>query len=81
MARIDEAAASLGLSRSDFLRRAASDLVSDVVGGGDVGKVGVRGRGLERPQMLDAGCPKNSYCLFVRSVSGSRVCGTCGVER
>jgi hypothetical protein len=79
--RIDRAAAQLGISRSDFIRRAVSDEVREVLGGGDVSTVGVRGRAKEKANMMDGNCPKNSYCVFIRDSNRNRICQTCGFKR
>lgn len=81
VARIDGAAQKLGVSRSEFIRIAVSDAISDVVGGEAVGVVGVRGKAKEKAAMMDDRCPKNSYCIFVKDASRVPTCRTCGFRR
>lgn len=79
--RIDAAARQLGLSRSDFIRRAVSEFLQDVAGGTEVGIVGKRGKAKEKAAYMDANCPRNPYCMFVKEASGSRICRTCGYRK
>lgn len=79
--RIDQAASTLGLSRSDFIRRAVSEFLQDVAGGSEVGVVGKRGKAKEKASTLDGNCPRNSYCVFVKDSDRSRVCRTCGYRK
>lgn len=81
LVRVDSAAQIVGVSRSDFVRDCVSERVAEIVGGGDVKALTGRGKAKEKPVTLDANCPKNPYCLFVKDSAGARVCGTCGFRK
>lgn len=79
--RIDQAADTLHLSRSDFIRKAVTEAVTSQLGGAAVTAVGVRGKAVEKSVGLDENCPKNRYCIFTKIQDGGTICSTCGYRK
>jgi hypothetical protein len=79
--KLDQAAQTLGLTRSDFLRQATSDLINTATGADPVEKTGTRGKQQEKAVFLNSTCPKNDYCRFIKNAKGTKTCQTCGYTR
>jgi predicted DNA-binding protein len=82
VARIDAAAERTGVSRSDFIRRAIEHELAKLGDTGAVTGVRVRGKAAKATAKYPyPDCPKGPQCQFARTVTGIRVCSTCGVKR
>ena len=80
--KLDAAAKMSGMNRSDFIRLAVSEKVASM-GVSQESLAAKDGRGEAKSKNSPGpfpDCPKSSNCKFQRSVTGIRVCATCGLK-
>ena len=81
--KLDAAARTAGMSRSDFIRRAVTEMVGRYTGS-DVSLESAKVRGVaaskvDRKMPFDD-CPRNSACRLQRLATGVKLCSTCGIK-
>jgi hypothetical protein len=82
--KLDAAAKAAGLTRSDFVRRAVTELVARYTG--ERKPMEAAGtRGPAAPKQSSKGypfpdCPKNPACKFQKLPTGIKLCQTCGIK-
>lgn len=81
--KLDAAARTAGLSRSDFIRRAVTELVGKYTGTEvSIESAKVRGAALPKVdrKMPFADCPRNPACRLQRLPTGVKLCSSCGIK-
>lgn len=83
VAKVDGIARSMGITRSEFIRKALTEALSRYAGD-DTPVTGVQVRGKEKPK--SAGyqydtCPKGPQCQWVKAPTGIKICTTCKIKR
>lgn len=81
--RIDAVAKQMGMSRSEFTRKALSEALAKYTAE-DTPVTGVQVRGKAKKgasKYKYDGCPSNPQCQFVKAPTGVKICTSCGVKR
>lgn len=85
VAKVDAISQRMGMSRSDFIRKALTEALAKYAGD-DTPVTGVKVRGKEKPKTpgstypYDA-CPKGPQCQWVKAPTGIKICTTCKIKR
>lgn len=81
--KLDAAARSAGMTRSDFIRQAVTELVARYTRT-DVALEAASGRGpaavKEDRKMPFPDCPKNTACKLQKLPTGIKLCATCNIK-
>lgn len=81
--KLDAAARTAGMTRSDFIRKAVTELVARYTSH-DAPLEAAPGRGQAAPKvdrkMPFADCPRNVACKLQRLPTGVKLCSTCGIK-
>ena len=81
--KIDRAAHIIGMSRSEFIRKALTEALAKYAGD-DTPVTGVKVRGKEKPKGSNyphSTCPKGPQCQWVKAPTGIKICTTCKIRR
>lgn len=84
VAKVDAVSSSMGMSRSDFIRKALTEALAKYAGD-ETPVTGVRVRGKEKPKTGStyphSTCPKGPQCSWVKAPTGVKICTTCKIKR
>jgi Arc/MetJ-type ribon-helix-helix transcriptional regulator len=81
--KLDAAARTAGMTRSDFIRRAITELVARYTRHEEpLEAASGRGPAAEKPSKRQpfSDCPRNKACKLQKLPTGIKLCGTCGVK-
>lgn len=83
VAKIDAVSKRMGMTRSEFFRKALTEALSKYAGD-ETPVTGVRVRGKEKPKASKYPhdtCPKGPQCQWVKAPTGIKICTTCKIKR
>lgn len=84
VAKVDAVSHAMGMTRSEFIRRALTEALAKYAGD-DTPVTGVKVRGPERPKSAStyphSTCPKGPQCQWVKAPTGIKICTTCKIKR
>ena len=83
VAKIDAVSQRMGMTRSEFIRKALTEALAKYAGD-DTPVTGVKVRGKEKPKgktYPHATCPSGPQCQWVKAPTGIKICATCKVKR
>ena len=83
VAKVDAVATRMGMSRSEFIRKALTEALAKYAGD-DTPVTGVKVRGKEKKKSVTYPydtCPSGPQCQWVKAPTGVRICTTCKLKR